>query len=70
MTLTTSQRLARIEKAINALAYCETRFAPIKDGLSVELDEIRAEQQGTIVPGGQERRPFTGLPEQRQAVSA
>ena len=68
--LTTQQRLDRIEAAINGLAYFEGRLAPIKAGICVELDAIRAEQAGGIVPAGQERRPFAGLPESRERVSA
>jgi hypothetical protein len=58
--LTTQQRLDRIEKAINGIAYFETRLAAIA---------IRAEQHGSIIPGGQEReiRPLAPLPERRAA---
>ena len=70
--LTTKQRLDRIEKAINALAYFEGRLAPIKAGVCAELDAIRAELAGSIVPGGQQRevRPLAPLPEQRAKLVA
>jgi hypothetical protein len=68
--LTDKQRIKRLEAAVNQLAWLETRLAAIRPGTCPELDAIRVELAGSIVPGGQERRPFAGLPEQRERVNA
>jgi hypothetical protein len=72
----TEKRIAQLEAenkqnraAINGLARLETRLAAIKPGVCPELDAIRAELAGSIIPGGQERliletRPHHA-PEQR-----
>jgi hypothetical protein len=64
--------LARTEKAINGLAYFAAPHTGMKDGPCPELDEIRRELAGSIIPGGQERdiRPLAPLPEQRAKVVA
>jgi hypothetical protein len=72
MTPAEKQRFDRLEAAVNALAYLETRFAGIPPGLCPELDAIRLERVGSIVPGGgprlsMETRPAPAL-EQREAV--
>ena len=46
---TTEERLERIEKAINGLAFFESRLARLKEGICPELDEIRHERHGSLV---------------------
>ena len=64
--MTTQQRLDRLEAAVNALAFLETRLAPIPPGLCPELDAIRTERAGSV--STPEIRPFLA-PERREAVA-
>jgi hypothetical protein len=57
--MTTKERLDRLEAAVSALAFLETRLAAIPPGHHPELDAIRAEQAGAL--GVAETRPhFAG----------
>jgi hypothetical protein len=54
--MTDKQRIARLEAAVNGLAFLETRLAAIRSGVCPELDEIRQEYAGRM-GGMQETRP-------------
>ncbi|HEY2181319.1 MAG TPA: hypothetical protein VGH09_06585 [Solirubrobacteraceae bacterium] len=64
---TVTERLDRLEAAVNGLAYFETRLAAIPFGVCPELDAIRTERHGSVTPAEMETRPDTTVLEGRAA---